>query len=82
MASSMFQNNFKQLWVLVMSSGVENIKRSFEEKGKWSLEQFMFLVVQGAQEEGGKRQTSGGRGAHPEPLRWGEGCLKKIHRII
>lgn len=36
-ASSIFQNNFKQLWVLVMSTAVENIKRSFEEKGKWSL---------------------------------------------
>lgn len=61
---------------------MENIKRSFEEIGKWSLEQSLFLVIQGEQEEGGKRQTSKGRGAYLGSLGLGEGCMKKIlHRI-
>lgn len=70
-ASSSFQNIAKQLYILVMSSGVESIKRSFEEKGKWSLEQSMFLVILGEYEEGGKTQED--RGAHLQSLCLGEG---------
>jgi len=41
-----------------MSSGTENIKRSFEEKGKWSLEQSMSLVIgAGGQGTGRGRQN-------------------------
>lgn len=42
----------------------------------------MFWVVQGEREEGGKRQTSEGRGAHPESLHSGEGRLKTILHIF
>lgn len=78
-ASSSFQNIAKQLYVLVMSSGVENIKRSFEEKGKWSLEQSMFLVILGEYEEGGKTQRAEVQTCNPSV--WVRGMNTILHII-
>lgn len=61
-----------------MSSGVQNIKRHIDEEKKWFLEQSRFAVIQGEQEERGKRQTMEGRGSHLESPSLGEGYIKKI----
>lgn len=78
-ASSIFQNISEQLYVLVMSSGVENIKRSFEEKGKWSLEQSMFSVILGEYEKGGTRQRAEVHTWNPSV--WVRGMNKILHII-
>jgi len=59
-----------------MSSGTENIKRSFEEKGKWSLEQSMSLGrVGGSGDRKRKAKRTKREGGSVE------GYMKKILRV-
>lgn len=79
--SSIFQNISKQLQVLVISCGVETIRRSWRRQRSGPLSKPCSQSSKEEQEEGGKRQISEGRDAHLEWFERGE-CMKKILHII